>query len=385
MSEENQQRPKTSVLHKVGSVLAFIFNKLFMVSLVILILVFVPIVVISSTITNPNKVKTILNEGDVYNTVIDNALKIIEVEPDQEDSKQNEDSDEQSLYETLEQNNLIDPKGLEQVFKNSYDSEFLKSQVEPNIDSLYSYLDGSTDNLAVNISLNERSDKFQQEFKKYLKAELANIPECTPEQTANLDQSKDQNLLEQPCLPAGTQVDDQIDKTIDNFASDSPLNEDLNSEDLGLSTVDLNNARLGYSSLSKLPLIFWFMFALISAAIIMTAKTTYRGFKEVGIISLIAGILLVIQFAIIGSADFFRDRVVNSEDTSLQNQAIINIAEPLANSVASVFQSSGITYGTVIAVIGVITFIAGIFLKRHHYEHIHLPHLRHKPNQSESK
>ena len=381
LSEDKQP---TSKLHKFGSVVAFIFNKLFILAFVIFILVLAPLAVIGSTFSDSGNIKKILDEGDTYTAAIDNALNIIELESKEDNLKQSESKPAKTLYQTLEENELINPDEFTNVIKNTLDKQYLKSQVEPAIDSTYSFLDSSSENLELSFTLKDRKDEFSQELKTYLNTQFSKIPECTPEQVRQFQAKEDQNLLEQDCLPAGTQVENEVNNFLNEFMEEGPFNEVYNVDKLGLSNVELNNARTVFGAMSSLPIFFWIGFVLLAAAIVMTAKTTYRGFKEVGIISFITGIILIIEFTIIGNAKNFTDRIADSEDNGVQNQAILNIVEPMAEVAANIIKSGGIMIGGIIVAIGILAFVFGIYLKRHHYEHLHIPHFGHSDKTSKT-
>ncbi len=125
-------------MHKLETVIGFVFNKIFLSSLVVVILILVPVLTLSSTVTNKENVKTWLLEGDIYNTVPDNIIDIIELETTSNNqSSMNNQTNSQTFREILNDNGLLDPDQLITTFRKSLDSQFLRTQVEGLTDSVY--------------------------------------------------------------------------------------------------------------------------------------------------------------------------------------------------------------------------------------------------------
>jgi len=339
-----------------------------MVALVILTLLLVPVVVVASTLTNPDKVKTILDEGEVYTTTVDNALKIIEFSPDSAGMKEGPKSQEETLDQTLKKSGILQPEGVAEVFKATLDDEYLKTKVEPNLDLTYGYLRGDTQDLKFSVDFRDRSEKFQTELKAYLLKQLQKLPTCPANQSVNV---KDLQLLEATCLPKGTNLEKEVDKTVADLVKETPFEKALDQKELEISNIELKNAKSAFGYMEKLPLLFWALYILIAAAIVMTGKTIFRGLSEVGIISFIAGMLLMIEFALIGSGNTITSHVTDSANSSPQSQAVLNIVQPLAESASTNIKMLGITYGGIIAALGIASFGLSILLKKHHDKHGH--------------
>lgn len=358
------------LMHKVAEVLRFIFNKFFVIGLVIVMIIMIPLLAVGAVVTDREAVKTLLSDSDVYNTVPDNILSIVELEI-KDDAQP---SEKRTLKQSLEQNNLINPDELISTVKNALGDGFLQNQTESLIDSVYDYIDGSTTDIQYSISLSERSDEIASEFKSFVSSSLEAAPVC-PKQS-NEDEEFD--IFELNCLPANANLESELNKVIDEATTDDGvLAVTYTQDDVDFSSVELAGAQIAYRFIGQLNMLFWIFYIGLMAAVILTGKTIHRGFKIAGVVSFATGLVVLLAFAgAVSSIDAVDKLVIDGGDefSAEQVQAITNIAQPLADNLTGMITANVITSSVIVVIFGAISFALGVFTTRHHLEHLELHH-----------
>lgn len=361
-------------MHRFGTILAFIANKLFAVVLIMFLFFGIPILGVLSFTTNSADVKQALVEANIYTTVPQNILSIVELE-----SEDGEDRDSKTIRETLEENGVIDPDRLQELIANVLDAPFLQGQVEGLIDSVYGFLGGETEELSFTLSLQDRADVAATELRAFVTESLADIPVCTEEQAGNF---KDLDILETDCRPPGDELEREVNKLIDEVtADDGVLGEVYTEDDLDVSSADFAGAKVAYAGAERAPFIFWVVILGMATAVALTAHSIHRGLKMVGIIFGVLGALLFIGFATINAnVDVIDFAIEDAELSEAQQQAVEAIAEPLSSAVAGAVSSNIALSGMMLIIAGIASFVFGVVLTRHHVEHLQF----HANNQANS-
>lgn len=398
-------------IQKFGLVVAFIFNKFFMLLLAVVILAGIPLIAISSFVTSRDAIKQALVDSNAYNSVVDNALDIVAFPtnqdigemptdsemavpgvPDTENNKATQD-DTKSVRAILDENQLIDADQLLALIKNQLGAEYIQGHAENFIDSTYNYLDGSTQNFEVTFTVSDRAPQLAEDFREFMLASLAEAPVCTQEQALTILQDRqtdgenavdtdgegDFSLLELECVPPGGELEQQINDLINELQKNSVFTTTYDQHELGIDNADLVSAKVAYSGLNRVATIFWVMYVTLAAAIIMTGKTIYRGFKEVGVISTVFGVFSLITFTVVASADRIIETVRDKQEGSDPSQvdAVFNIVGPIITSILDAVGSQALLMSIIVIALGILSFVIGVFLKKHHVEHIHMVHPHH--------
>ncbi len=379
-------------MHKLGSVLAFVFNKIFAFILIVLILTAVPALAVTSTLTDRDSVKSILSDAKIYDTLPTHILDLIPFEEESEDEGDNQNGpsrgqgmegpiDEKptrTVREALEENGLIDPDELVARLKIVIDAEFLQAQVESVLDGLYSFFDGSTDEFAFELTLKDRAEVASRELKAFVTTSLEGIPRCQEGEFEKED-GEDINILDIDCLPPGSNLNVEIDSFMDDVtAEDGPLGEIYTQDDIDISELQVESAKVVYRIATLLTTMFWVAFVSLSVMIILTAGNLHRGFKITGVIHFVLGVLLLLGFgALSGGVDVAEIITENSKDISeTQALAIDAVAGPLADEIIAQISGRITTVAIVLLIVGAGGFVLGVLLTKHHVDHLHLHHLR---------
>lgn len=372
-------------MHKLGDILAFLFNKLFIVLLVLMFVVFVPVIGVISTLTSAEDVQSVLDEADVYTTIPTNIIDIVEIEQ-QSDSgspaaQRTDIEPSRTLRAELEANGVIDPDALVATILRTLDRDFLRETTEGVIDGVYVYLDGSASELEFELSLRERKDVVAEELQSLLSSSLSQAPECAPTETGD-----ELDVLELDCRPPGGELEREINQFINELTDeDGVLGETYTQEDFDISEANLAFVKVGFGALESVAVLFWLAAVGLSFAVVLTAHSTHRGFKEVGVIYGLLGLLFLVLFGIFSSSVSISDMALqNSEEFSEQQLAAIqNITDPVAEAFQANVAGQIIFISIVMVFIGVGSYILGIVLTKHHVEHIGL-HQHDMPGREEA-
>lgn len=366
-------------MHKLGTVLAFITNKIFIILLVVATLVFAQVVAITSVVSDKTKVKTVLSTANIYKTLPENVLYVVKASDTSGDlDKSAGESPQKTLAAVLEENGFISPKDLTKTITAVVPPEFLKKQTESVIDGTYDYLEGTTNEPSFTISLKDRAGVAKKEIGSLVSTKLASLPVCSAEQMRT--QGADIQILEASCLPPGVSLQAEVDSfTSDLTGSEGVFAKEFTQKDIDISDADAATARFAYSALQSMQWIFWLLFFSFSIVVIVTAKTLHRGLKTVGVINVCVGGLLMFGYLFyVSNLDIVNMMLSNAKNMDQQQLlAIESIGTPLFKAFASQVTGQIVLISTVVMVFGIGCFILGVIATKHHIEHLYLPH--HKP------
>lgn len=369
-------------MHKLSSVLAFITNKIFIILLIITVLGLAQVVAVAQVITNKDKVKAVLTESNLYTNLPQNAIYVIKLdtsEQTQEGAQTAESS--KTLYESLEDNEYINPDDVNRVIVKVISPEFLQQQVEGLIDNSYSFLSQDVPELTFSFSLKERSEAAQNEINAILNEKLAALPVCTFEQLLQIDPNNI-DILEAPCLPPGISLQSKINEfTNELTANEGIFAQEFTQKDAQISNVDANLAKYIYSSLKNLIWMFWLLILAYSAVIVLTSKTLHRGLKVVGSILVVTGLLLLGSYLLyIGNYNFAENSITSNQDLSPREAEALNtVVSPIYSSFVDQVVNQITVISLILIALGILLFVLGILATKHHIEHLYLPKHKKEP------
>jgi hypothetical protein len=132
--------------------------------------------------------------------------------------------------------------------------------------------------------------------------------------------------------------------------------------------------QIAYSVLSSIPVLLWLTIIGLSFMIVLTAKNIHFGFKEVGVLYVIFGIVFLVIFGAISSSVEPQSIVLENSDnlTPAQQEAVLNIVEPLGEEIISSIAGRVVVSGAVMTAIGVVSFAFGMYMTKHHVDHLAL-------------
>jgi hypothetical protein len=179
-------------------------------------------------------------------------------------------------------------------------SEFIQSNSESFIDSLYAWLSGKTEQPQFTVDLTEAKQKLIDGVAAAAQNRYEGLPICTLEQVRSL--GTDIDPFNAPCQPPGlasSAVQEKVRTELasnQEFLKDTVLTaEDLPKDEQGRTVTDnLAAAPDAYNLAKSLPWLLALVSLLLAAAVVFLSDTKLRGLRSIGITLLGTGIFLFI-------------------------------------------------------------------------------------------
>ena len=283
----------------------------------------------------PDALKSTLKESGFYQSVVGDAL-------DQAQKEQSAD----------EQNQIpIDNPEVRNVIKSAASPEFLQSQVEGTLDSVYAWLQGKTPKLTFSIPLGDTKTKLADGLYQYAERRLASLPACAPGAVPNTGVDP----FSAACLPQGVGA---------AAIADEARNKIMNGDFMKDTTITADSLRTGggktlEEQLQALPAAYqgvrWATFAagflalLLAAAVVLLSVNWRSGLKKVGIIFVVVGGLTA-AFSRIAGVGLGKLDELAKEPLQLSG---VKVGQALGNDLRDWW----LCYGTVLIALGAVTLI----------------------------
>lgn len=326
------------------TVFRFLIHKVALIFVANAIVIGVPLAAISSHVTDVSTVKNWLSESDTYQSIITQSINLVE---------QTKGDESETIGDSIADNSRLNEQRITEAVAQAIQPEDLQVQVEGALDNTYSWLDGSTDELAFEISIAPEKTQLKNNLVAELSSQLADLPTCTPDQVAaNTD------IITAICLPAGESVDSEVSEYVDSvLASEGFLGDAaFTSDDIEVSGADTQKIQSSFSTFSSAGII---TLALLIVAAPILVLSTKGGFNR-GIHAL--GFALLSPSFFMGIASFIASRITTSPFDFIQQSnasasqidAVKSIIEPLSLTIINDISSQIFTYSVVLFVIGLI-------------------------------
>lgn len=302
----------------------------------------------NQTVGNRQAVKGWLDRSNVYNSVVTAALSSVKDKA----GGQNEDGEIP-----------VDKPEIQAVINKALTPEFLKSNTENVIDSMYLWLDGSSPTPQFTVNLAESKLRLIDGLSEYATARTVKLPACKT--TAP---TKDFDALTATCLPKGvdvskigSQVRSELTKNKD-FLPDTTLSgadiktkDDSGKEVSAFQQADIVPKVYQYSGL--VPIIFGVIALLLGAAIIFVDQSRRHGVRRVGKVLIINGIFLGLGYLLL---NFGSNKAKSSIAANAESKAIKDLVIRLADIVVSDIGKWFIAFAAVFAVLGTLLILASL-------------------------
>jgi len=194
------------------------------------------------------------------------------------------------------------------ALQSAVSGENLQKTLEPLIDGIYGWLDGTTDQPQFSLAIEPLKADFQQSLTASLKARAGDLPVCRgPVPTSGED------IFSYNCLPRGTDINTVVNDAVsqvtnnasvfsDEIVSDGSVNAQ-EAQDLGINDPTQNLP-------DTLPNLFqfltngqwWFIAGtlLTAVGIVLLSLTWLHGIRKLGILLLINGLAVLVLGLILG-------------------------------------------------------------------------------------
>ncbi len=266
----------------------------------------------------PAHLKAILNDSGVYDQVTSALLKQSQTNADQSGSDSSVSFDNPVVQKSAQQNLTPD---------------LLKQSANTFIDANYAWLQGKTATPQFNIDLSGAKNSFAKQVGGAVTDHLKSLAVCTPPQLASLQLPVDPLTIN--CRPStidpateGARVTDDINSST-NFINQPVITPDSLSQNTKQSQSKpyyQSLARLPhiYRLVQKLPLILGALSLLTALGIIFIAPAKRKGWRRVGVVLALAGLVLII-------AKFVADAAVTKVADKLHSGPANQLKQPTTN------------------------------------------------------
>jgi hypothetical protein len=292
----------------------------------------------------PGAIKHALNESNFYHTVVANALK--------EAKKQQSESNNNKAEIPL------DKPEVQAIVQKAASPDFLQSQVEGTLDSVYAWLHGDKASLDFAIKLDDVKSRLAKGVEDYAQQHLATLPVCPDSQNSDVDPFTAQ------CLPKGADINAIAVEAKKNIETGDFLKEGQVTAD----TIKVDNNQTLAQKLKDVPRMYRLavqalygtgaLALLCTLAVVFLSSSRRAGLKRAAIICIGAGVSL----AILGFGASFglqRASTLIAEDSALQ-KSILSVVQFLANDLRTCWMG----WGVGLLVLGIGTLLALHFTKK---------------------
>lgn len=248
---------------------------------------------------------------------------------------------------------------------------FIQSNSEKVIDSTFVWLEGKTDKPDFVLDFTEIKANFVKEAAKNLEKHVANLPACKSGQKPPKD------VLAATCVPAGYNVEKEVNKLIKEVTSDQEFLKDpvvtadtLQSEQKQGAPEplfeQLKSAPANYQRLQDAPLWLAITSLMCAVAIVFTSKTRRTGLRNLGILLAVTGIFslgLTLGGNVVAKAAVDAANTPGA-NTNARDAAIQKTIASLGDSVSTDWSSIAINYALVIIGLAGACLVLALVLKK---------------------
>jgi hypothetical protein len=332
-------------MRKVG---VFLFSVVLFISLLGLALS------VSSSVatTHPQKIKSWLNQSNVYGAFVTDAIN-------QAKQSAGDDSDSSSTSSGISLNDTA----VQQIARSTFSSKTLQGDVDTFVNSNYDWLKGKSTTPSFKVDLTSAKQTFANKVGDYVQTYLTNLPVCSDAQLSDIN-VQDANPLNLTCRPAGV-----LPSTIS-----AQVSEDISSSNAFLSNPVITATNLDpkgdtettpyYQNLSGLPKVYQFgtklpliagVIALASfVGVVFVAKRHRGGLKVAAIVLTLAGLILLAIKLVSGQIFDHAQQQLLSGKTGEVHKALTTFLHYVMNQLVAVDLWFGIGY----LVAAIVIFIA---------------------------
>jgi len=315
-----------------------------MILLFIIVTVGVTLATFAKVTTDRSSLKQWLDEGNVYEQVVDLVFNEVIKQAEAEDSP-----DQMPVSEGE----------LKDIVKGVLTEEWLQEQTEGAIDASYAWLNGETESPQINISLDDKQDEIIEAMSSVLKQKITDLPECTSDQS-----SGEFNPFEAECKPPGFEMNAEFEQFFDEqFSSQDFLGEvSITPDKINIDPKVSQRVQQGYSIASKLPVAIWAIIAVFALILFLVIPGLKKSFLFTGLILFLSsGLLLLVGYTTKRNFDSFVDTRLRDTSFEYIDTASLFFKGPVKLAYFDIV-SQGARYSVVLVVVGMILILGSFIL-----------------------
>ncbi len=321
--------------------------------LLVVILVGIPLSSLSSSVSNPENVKSWFVNSKIYDNFVESLINMTGEMPDE------------NLPEFLIQED--NKEELSNALNTVITPEWLQVTVERAIDGTYKWLSGESEIPDFEIDFVDKKTIFLDETTNYIKKSLESLPECTEEELEKTE-NKDFNPMEASCIPPDFNLEntDDLKAEIENQLNESEIYKEGKVESGKFITIDqdiTDKVQKIYGIFNKLPQIILVVIAVISLILFITIPGLSGSLLITGLLWLISGSFLIVANLIIKNKFDHIYQVNIAALTQEQKISLPNFVKNLLQTILSDIKGDIVQLSLVLVILGFVFIVGGIILK----------------------
>lgn len=302
--------------------------------------------------TNPQKIKTWLNESNLYGSFVTDAIK-------QAEATAGGGSDESGAVS-------LSDTAVQQIAQSTFSAQLLQKDVNTFVDSNYAWLEGKNDKPNFEIDLSNAKQTFAEKVGEYVQTYLTSLPVCSSAQLATTTQTADPLTL--TCRPANLNAADEAQQVTETIANSTDFLSDPIITASNLNPKGDSQTEPYYQSLAGLPRVYQFgnqlpwiasLIAIASAIGVIFIPVRHRnGLRAVGIVLAIAGLTLIFTKFLSGQIlDAAQRQIFNNDNVGELQKALTTFMGHIENQLLKVDFWFGVAYLSLAVIIFLVLFI----------------------------
>lgn len=178
--------------------------------------------------------------------------------------------------------NAIDVEDVQNILNDSLDYSRYQASAQTFIDSLFDWLEGTTEDIDFSVQLFESEEELRATIVALIATKLEDLPEC---QTIKQAQQAQEDFLNAECKPPGLgaqEIEETLARTDDGALSELYQQSSVTDESTGINDQLNDNARKGYKVSHDMPTYMIFVFLSIAALVYLVLKNTEQLLRFLG-------------------------------------------------------------------------------------------------------
>lgn len=318
-------------------------------------------------VTHPQKIKSWLNQSNVYGAFVTDAINQAKQSAgDGSGSSSNSDSSDGASSSLNSSSVSLSDAAVQQIARSTFSSKTLQSDVDTFVNSNYDWLKGKTNTPNFKIDLTSAKQTFADKVGAYVQTYMSGLPVCTDTQLSEIN-AQGMDPLDLTCRPAGV-----LPATVGSQVSDDITNSSAFLSNPVITATNLDpkgntETTPYYQSLSGLPKVYQFgtkipliagIVALASLlGVIFVAERHRNGLKVAAIVVALAGVVLLIVKLLSGQVFSHAQSQLLSGKSGEVHKALTTFLHYVVNQLIKIDLWFGVAY-LVAAVVILITLRA---------------------------
>jgi hypothetical protein len=313
-------------------------------------------------VTHPQKIKSWLNQSNVYGAFVTDAINQAKQSAGDSGSSSGSSSDGSGdSSDSLASSSVsLSDAAVQQIARSTFSSKALQSDVDTFVNSNYDWLKGKTNAPNFKIDLTSAKQTFADKVGGYVQTYMAGLPVCTDTQLSEIN-TQNMDPLDLTCRPAGV-----LPATVGSQVSDNITNSSAFLSNPVITATNLDpkgntETTPYYQSLSGLPKVYQFgtkipliagIVALASLlGVIFVAKRHRNGLKAAAIVLALASVVLLVVKLLSGQIFSHAQSHLLSGKTGEVHKALTTFLHYVINQLVKIDLWFGVVYLVAAAVI----------------------------------